>query len=48
MGARNIEIKFDTKDFFIVTLSRQETTRKKATPHALSNVELKTLRFCHK
>ena len=51
MAARNIEIDFDTEDFFIVTLARPETTRKESTPQAtsqaLSNVELRIVRFCH-
>jgi len=32
MAARNIDVEFDTGDFFIVTLARPETTRKEATP----------------
>ena len=31
MAARNIEVKFDTGDFFIVTLARPESTRKEVT-----------------
>lgn len=31
MAARNIEIEFDTGDFFIVTLARLESTRKEVT-----------------
>lgn len=48
MAARNIEVEFDTGDFFIVTLARPETTRiPQATPQALSDVELRILGFCH-
>ena len=51
MAARNIEVEFDTGDFFIVTLARPESTRREATPQvtpqALSDVELRILRFCH-
>lgn len=48
MAARNIEVEFDTGDFFIVTLARPETTRtSQATPQALSDVELRILGFCH-
>jgi len=51
MAERDIEITFDTEDFFIATLTRPETTRKEAapqaTPQALSDVELRILQFCH-
>ena len=47
MAARNIEVEFDTGDFFIVTLARPESTREEATPQALSDVELRILRFSH-
>ena len=55
MAARNIEVEFDTGDFFIVTLARPETTRKEVTPQAapqvtpqaLSDVELRILQFCN-
>ena len=51
MTERGIKITFDTEDFFIVTLTRLEATRKEATPQvtpkALSDVEVKILRFCH-
>jgi len=55
MAGRGIKIAFDTDDFFIVTLTRPETTRKEAapqatpqvTPQALSDVEMRILQFCH-
>ena len=51
MAGRGVEITFDTEDFFIATLARPKTTRKEATPQvtpqALSDVELRILRFCH-
>jgi hypothetical protein len=55
MTERGIKIAFDTEDFFIVTLTRPETTQKKvtpqvtpqATPQALSDVEWRILGFCH-
>jgi len=55
MAERDIEITFDTEDFFIATLTRPETTRKEAAPQvtpqvtlqALSDVELRILQFCH-
>ncbi len=55
MTERGIKIAFDTKDFFIVTLTRPETTQKEVapqvtpqvTPQALSDVESRILGFCH-
>jgi ATP-dependent DNA helicase RecG len=59
MTERGIKIAFDTEDFFIVTLTRPETTQKEVTPQvipqvtpqvtpqALSDVELRILGFCH-
>ena len=59
MTERGIKIAFDTEDFFIVTLTRPETTKKEVTPQvipqvtpqvtpqALSVVELRILGFCH-
>jgi len=39
MAARNIEVEFDTGDFFIVTLARPESTRKEVTDQVTDQVK---------